>query len=142
VKTFLKGSEPSVNVVQHLRDFGRFWMNKLSLGRQREDRNLVVEEKILHEIEKQPRTGRLANHLGVCSLPASSKRSAAQEIRQNRGILNWVGISWKPRVALKLAWQTMASILSNFLEVSFYTFTSTHNYSHFTLLFKPLLFSE
>jgi hypothetical protein len=27
-----------VNVVQHLRDFGRFEMNKRDLGRQREDR--------------------------------------------------------------------------------------------------------
>jgi hypothetical protein len=56
-----------VNVVQHLRDFGRFEMNKRDLGRQREDRILVVEEEILHEIENQPRTSTrcLANHLGV-----------------------------------------------------------------------------
>jgi hypothetical protein len=45
-----------VNVVQHLRDFGRFEMNKRNLGRQREDRILVAEEEILHEIENQPRT--------------------------------------------------------------------------------------
>jgi hypothetical protein len=37
------------------------------LGRQGKDRILVVEEKILHEIENQPRTSTrgLANHLGV-----------------------------------------------------------------------------
>jgi hypothetical protein len=29
-------------------------MNKRDLGRQREDRILVAEEDILHEIEKQP----------------------------------------------------------------------------------------
>jgi hypothetical protein len=39
-----------VNVVQHLRDFGRFEMNKRDLGRQREDRILVAEKEILHEI--------------------------------------------------------------------------------------------
>jgi hypothetical protein len=48
--------------VQHLRDFGRFEMNKHHLGRQREDRILVTEEEILHETENQPRT----NHLQVC----------------------------------------------------------------------------
>jgi hypothetical protein len=40
--------------VQHLRDFGRFEMNERDLGRQREDRILVAEEDILHEIENQP----------------------------------------------------------------------------------------
>jgi hypothetical protein len=54
-----------VNVVQHLRDFERFEMNKRDLGRQREDRVLVAEENILHEIENQPRTRRFTNHLGV-----------------------------------------------------------------------------
>jgi hypothetical protein len=33
-----------VNVVQHLRDFGRFKMNKRDLGRQREGRILITEE--------------------------------------------------------------------------------------------------
>jgi hypothetical protein len=53
--------------VQHLRDFGRFEMNKRNLGRQREDRILVAEEEILHEIENQPQTSsrRLANHVRV-----------------------------------------------------------------------------
>jgi hypothetical protein len=37
--------------VQHLRDFGRYEMNKRDLGRQREDRILVAEEEILHEID-------------------------------------------------------------------------------------------
>jgi hypothetical protein len=32
--------------VQHLRDFGRFEMNKRNLGRQREDRTLVAEKEI------------------------------------------------------------------------------------------------
>jgi hypothetical protein len=58
--------------VQHLRNFGRFEINKRDIGRQREDRILVAEEEILHEIENQPRTSTyasLANHLGVsCSL--------------------------------------------------------------------------
>jgi hypothetical protein len=40
---------------------------------------------------------------------------------------------------LKLALLTMAGILNNFFEVSFYD-AFTHNYSLFTLLFKPLLF--
>jgi hypothetical protein len=43
-----------VNVVQHLRDFGRFEMNKRDLGRQREDRILVAEKEILHKIKNQP----------------------------------------------------------------------------------------
>jgi hypothetical protein len=45
-----------LNIVQHLRDFGGFEMNKRDLGRQREDGILVTEEEILHEIENQPRT--------------------------------------------------------------------------------------
>jgi hypothetical protein len=47
-----------VNVVQHLRDFGRPEMNKRDLLHQREDRILVAGEEILHEIENQPRTSR------------------------------------------------------------------------------------
>jgi hypothetical protein len=60
-----------VNVVQHLRDYGRFEMNKRNLGCQREDRILVTEEEILHEIENQPRTSTRrpnANHLGVSQI--------------------------------------------------------------------------
>jgi hypothetical protein len=41
------------NVAQHLRDFGRFKMNKRHLGRQREDRVLVTEEDIPHEIQER-----------------------------------------------------------------------------------------
>jgi hypothetical protein len=37
--------------VQHLRDFGRFEMNKWDLGRHRKDRILVAEAEIFHEIE-------------------------------------------------------------------------------------------
>jgi hypothetical protein len=44
----------------------------------------------------------------------------AQEIRQNRGILNRVRLSWARRVLLKLALKTMAGILSNFFDVAFY----------------------
>jgi hypothetical protein len=54
--------------VQHLRDFGRFEINKRDIGRQREDRSLIAEEEILHEIENQLRRSTyasLANHLGV-----------------------------------------------------------------------------
>jgi hypothetical protein len=46
----LPNARTFVNVVQHLRDFGRFEMNKRDLGRQREDRILVAEEEILHEL--------------------------------------------------------------------------------------------
>jgi hypothetical protein len=42
----LPNARTFVNVVQHLRDFGRLEMNKRDLGRQREDRTLVAEEKI------------------------------------------------------------------------------------------------
>jgi hypothetical protein len=63
----LPNARTFVNVVQHLRDFARFEMNKCDLGCQREDCILVAEEEILHEIENQPgiNTRRLANHLGV-----------------------------------------------------------------------------
>jgi hypothetical protein len=47
----LPNARTFVNVVQHLRDFAPFEMNKRDLGRQREDRILVAEEEILHEIE-------------------------------------------------------------------------------------------
>jgi hypothetical protein len=40
----LPNAQTFVNVVQHLRDFGRFEMNKRDLGRKREDRVLVAEE--------------------------------------------------------------------------------------------------
>jgi hypothetical protein len=68
--------------VQHLRNFGRFEMNKRDLGCQREDRILVAEEEILHEIENQQRTNtpRLANYL--FSQFASSKRRSGNLAKQ------------------------------------------------------------
>jgi hypothetical protein len=67
---FLPNARTIVNVVRPLRDFER-------LGRQREDRILVTEEEILHEIEKQPRTStrRLANYQGVSQFASSKRRS-------------------------------------------------------------------
>jgi hypothetical protein len=47
----LPNARTFVNVVQHFRDFRRFEMNKRDLGRQREDRILVAEGEILHEID-------------------------------------------------------------------------------------------
>jgi hypothetical protein len=47
----LPNARTFVNVAQHLRDFGRFEMNKRDLGRQREDSILVTEEDIFHEIQ-------------------------------------------------------------------------------------------
>jgi hypothetical protein len=63
----LPNARTFVNVVQHLRQFGRFEMNKRDLSRQREDRILVGEEEIFDEIENQPGTSarRLANHRGI-----------------------------------------------------------------------------
>jgi hypothetical protein len=52
-----------VNVVQHFRDFGRFEMNKLDLGRQLEDRILIAKEEVLHKTENQPRI----SSFSVCS---------------------------------------------------------------------------
>jgi hypothetical protein len=52
----------------------------------------------------------------------------------------WIEFGLLGHVVLNLALQTMAGISSNFFDVSFYAFTN--NYSNFTLLFKPLLFSE
>jgi hypothetical protein len=58
----LPSARTFVNVEQHLRNFVRFEMNKCDLGRQPQDRILVAEEEILHDIENQPS---LANQLGV-----------------------------------------------------------------------------
>jgi hypothetical protein len=60
-------------------------------------------------------------HGGV---PPYYVQNAAQEIRQNRDILNRLRLSWTRRA--------LQRILNNFFSVSFYTFT--HNYSIFTLL--------
>jgi hypothetical protein len=43
----LPNARTFVNVVQHLRNFGRFERNKRDLDRQRQDRILVAEEDIL-----------------------------------------------------------------------------------------------
>jgi hypothetical protein len=142
IQSYHGNSAYFVNVVQHLRDFGRFEMNKCRV-RQREDRILVAEEEIFHAIENQPRTSTPT----CCKSPESFQfvrvvwlrvQNVAQEIRQNKGILN--GVSLFGHIVLKLALQTMAGILSNYFDVSFYTIT--HNYRFFTMLFKPLLFSE
>jgi hypothetical protein len=67
-----------VNVVQHLRNFGRFEMNKRDLGRQQQEK---------------PRTK-------SCKLPGSSQfvvwlriQNATEEIHQSRSILNRVRLS-------------------------------------------------
>jgi hypothetical protein len=49
----LPSARTFVNVVQHLRHFGRFEINKRDLGPQREDRILVAEEDIPHEIQER-----------------------------------------------------------------------------------------
>jgi hypothetical protein len=49
----LPNARTFVNVVQHLRDFELFKMNKRDLGRQLEDRILVAEEVILYETKNQ-----------------------------------------------------------------------------------------
>jgi hypothetical protein len=74
VKGFLEGyfsmHKPFVNVVQHLRDFGCFEMNKRDLSRQRQH-ILLAEEEILHEIGNHPRTRTSCKSFGslsVCSL--------------------------------------------------------------------------
>jgi hypothetical protein len=47
-KRYFPMHEKFVNVVQHLRDFGRFEMNKRDLGRQQEYHILIAEEEIHH----------------------------------------------------------------------------------------------
>jgi hypothetical protein len=42
-----------VNVAQHLRDFGRFEMNKRDFSRQQENCISVAEEDIPHEIQER-----------------------------------------------------------------------------------------
>jgi hypothetical protein len=65
----LPNARTFVNVVQHLRNFGRFEMNKRDLCHQREeDRILVAEEEILHETENRPRTSTRA---ASCKSPGS-----------------------------------------------------------------------
>jgi hypothetical protein len=52
----LPNALPFVNVVQHIRNFGRFEMNKRDLSRQREEKKNKL--KTSHELS-------LANYLGV-----------------------------------------------------------------------------
>jgi hypothetical protein len=110
-------------------------MKKRDLGRQREGRILVAEEEILHEIESQPRTNarRLANHLRVSQFVVWLRvQNAAQEIDQNRGILNRSRLSWVRRAEAWIA--NDGRHFEQLLDVSFYAFT--HNYNLFTLLFN------
>jgi hypothetical protein len=51
----------------------------------------------------------------VHGAPAHYLQNAAQGIRENRGILNRVRLSWKRH--------TEPCILSNFFDVTFYAFT-------------------
>jgi hypothetical protein len=125
VKGFLEGyfsmHKPFVNVVQHLRDFGCFEMNKRDLSRQRQH-ILVAEEEILHEIGNHPRTRTSCKSFGslsVCSLvyPKGPRFTSIQHPKSS---------------GTKTGGFTF--------DVSFYAFS--HNCSLFALLFKPLLFSE
>jgi hypothetical protein len=54
-------------------------------------------------------------------------QNAAQEIPQNRGILDLVRLSWARR-AEKFALQTVAGILSNFLDVLFYFYSQLQSF--------------
>jgi hypothetical protein len=49
----LPNARTFVNLGQHLRDFGRFEMNKHDLGCQGEHRILIAEEETLHEIQER-----------------------------------------------------------------------------------------
>jgi hypothetical protein len=93
-------------------------INKRDLDREREDRILVAEEKILHEIE--------ASHDQVLEFRKFVKTEA---FCIELGVLE--------HAVLKLALQMMAGLASILSNIFF-----THNYSPFTLLFKTLLFSE
>jgi hypothetical protein len=91
-------------------------MNKPDLGRHRKNRILVSEEEILHEIENQPRTSKVLGILKITWEFLSLRvQNTVQKIRQNRGILNRVRLSWTRRA---------------FLDISFYTFI--YNYSPLT----------
>jgi hypothetical protein len=78
-RILLPNARTFVNVMQHLRHFRRFEMNKGDLGRQREGRILVAEKKFFTKL------------MFVVWLRV---QNAAQEIRRNRGILNRVPLSW------------------------------------------------
>jgi hypothetical protein len=90
----LPNARTFVNVVQHLRNVGRFEMSKRDLGHQREEeRILVAEEEILHETEnghEQVLARHLANHLAVSQF-ASSKHRSGNSLKQRH--LNRIRLS-------------------------------------------------
>jgi hypothetical protein len=114
--------------------------NKSDLDHQRGDRILVPKKK---EFFTKLKTSHEQEYSASCKSPETFQfviwlrvQNAAQKIRQNTSILNRV--SWTRRDGACIANDGKHS--SNFFDVSFYSFT--HNFSIFTLLFKPLLFSE
>jgi ABC-type nitrate/sulfonate/bicarbonate transport system permease component len=84
--------------VQHLRDFGRFEMNKRDLSRQREDSSQNPRALLPAVILINVWVGIVEHHLvDPCVLPPPHYvQNIAQEIRKNRGILNLnrVRLSW------------------------------------------------
>jgi hypothetical protein len=118
----LPNARTFVNVVQHLRDFELFEMNKRDLGRQLEDR-ILVAEVILYETKNQPGTWRLANPLEVSQFVVWRRYPKGARLTST---------SHSKNSGTKTTGFTV--------DVSFHAFT--HNYSLFTLLFNPLLFSE
>jgi ABC-type nitrate/sulfonate/bicarbonate transport system permease component len=84
--------------VQHLRDFGRFEMNKRDLSRQREDSSQNPRALLPAVILINVWVGIVEHHLvDPCVLPPPHYvQNIAQEIRKNRGILNLnrVQLSW------------------------------------------------
>jgi hypothetical protein len=83
----LPNARTFVNVVQHLRDFGRFEMNKRDLGRHRQDRILVAEEEIFHEIENQVRTSRYSVSQLVSSKYGSGNSSKQRHSESSSAFL-------------------------------------------------------
>jgi hypothetical protein len=126
VKGFLEEYFPNpnartfVNVVQHLRDFGRFEIKKRDLGRQREN----FFTKLKTTTNKYSASCRSSERFSVCG--ASSKRPSGNLSKQ-RNSESKFGLFG--HVVLKLALQTMAGVLSSFFDAF------TRNYSLFTLLF-------
>jgi hypothetical protein len=108
VKSCLRYAQIFVTVAQHLGDFGRFEKNKRERsrpgGRQREDRILVTRRHSSRNsrasfpavILINVWVGIVENHL-VSWIPMFYLRLImfkTQEIHENRGILNRVGLSW------------------------------------------------
>jgi hypothetical protein len=119
-KRYFPMHEKFVNVVQHLRDFGRFEMNKRDLGRQQEYHILIAEEEIHQEIENQSRT---------------STRCPSNLLRVSQFVV------WRT-----LKEQGSGTKTSGFtFDVSFYSFTQNHSLDlllmfHFILLLKITVF--